>query len=435
MNYAVKNRWSWLLVTLGMVCFGFAVWAAEQQTEKIDPKVKEIAAQFAEYMEKAKTFSTDVDHVMVVEAQGMKQELKTEQSFTVERPNKVALVLESGMLGGTLVSDGKKLYRFMPMLKAFTVEDAPENLNEVTSFSLDAGPSGMMGGINAAFVEFLMRDDIDSFLGENISEAEYLGEEEIGETKTHHFKLVRDDIDVEFWIEADETPLLVKVIPNMKKALEKASGMMPEMLKNIKMDIAIHFENWSLNQELPGSTFVFNPPADAREVDSFEEAIADLRQNQTNRPTESNLLGKTAPGFKLELLGGGQFDLNEHKGKEIVILDFFASWCGPCRALMPRLEKLVDEYTGKGVKLIAVNLEEDPQTIQKFLDQVKIHPTVALDKEGRIGQLYGANAIPQTVIIDKDGVIQAVHVGIIPNFETTVKNELDTLISGKKLVD
>jgi thiol-disulfide isomerase/thioredoxin len=146
------------------------------------------------------------------------------------------------------------------------------------------------------------------------------------------------------------------------------------------------------------------------------------------------LLAKPAPSFKLELLNGGEFDLSQQKDKNIVILDFWAIWCGPCRSVMPIMEEVANEYKDKGVILIAVNLRESPQAIRSFLQEQGLHPIVALDRDGAVGNIYRAEFIPQTVIIGKDGIVQAVHVGALRNLKEILKKELDDLLAGKKLV-
>ena len=146
------------------------------------------------------------------------------------------------------------------------------------------------------------------------------------------------------------------------------------------------------------------------------------------------LLAKPAPSFKLELLDGGEFDLSQQKDKNIVILDFWATWCGPCRRVMPIMEEVANEYKDKGIILVAVNLRESPQAIRSFLQKQGLHPIVALDKDGAVGYVYRAEFIPQTVIIGKEGIVQAVHVGALPNLKETLKKELNDLLAGKKLV-
>jgi len=117
----------------------------------------------------------------------------------------------------------------------------------------------------------------------------------------------------------------------------------------------------------------------------------------------------------------------------VVILDFWASWCPPCVRGLPVVTKAANEYKDKGVVFYAVNVREDRQTIGKFLDEKKLDCPVALDKDGKVGDLYGVEGIPQTVLIGKDGRVQSVHVGFAPQVEKTLREELDALVAGKDL--
>lgn len=141
------------------------------------------------------------------------------------------------------------------------------------------------------------------------------------------------------------------------------------------------------------------------------------------------LLGKPAPPLQLKLLDGGEMDLSKHFGKDVVVLDFFATWCPPCREGLPIIARLAGDYAGKGIAFYAINLSESPDKIRTFLQKEKLSLRVALDerKEGAI--LYQASSIPQTVIIGKDGVVHEVHVGLSLRMEHEFRQMLNTLSS------
>ena len=144
--------------------------------------------------------------------------------------------------------------------------------------------------------------------------------------------------------------------------------------------------------------------------------------------TESALVGKPAPDFELELLEGKKFHLAESKGK-VVVLDFWATWCGPCLQAMPQVEKVTDEFRDQGVQLIAVNLQETPEQITAMLERHKLDLTVALDRDGVVAEKYAANAIPQTVIIDRDGKIARLFVGGGPHLGDQLREALKGLLT------
>jgi thiol-disulfide isomerase/thioredoxin len=159
------------------------------------------------------------------------------------------------------------------------------------------------------------------------------------------------------------------------------------------------------------------------------EASADPGQSASGRPpgTESALVGKPAPDFELDLLGGSKFRLASTKGKP-VILDFWATWCGPCLQAMPQVEQVAREFQDRGVQLIAVNLQEEANQITPMLERHKLHPTVALDRDGGVAEKYAASAIPQTVIIDREGKIARLFVGGGPHLGDQLREALRVVL-------
>ena len=150
--------------------------------------------------------------------------------------------------------------------------------------------------------------------------------------------------------------------------------------------------------------------------------------------TESTLVGKPAPDFKLDLLGGKPFTLADSKG-HVVVLDFWATWCGPCLQAMPQVDKVVREFKEQGVQLVAVNLQETPKEISAMLERHKLDLTVALDVDGVVAAKYGANAIPQTVVIDREGKVARLFIGGGPHLGDQLREALTAQFSPPKPKD
>jgi len=141
----------------------------------------------------------------------------------------------------------------------------------------------------------------------------------------------------------------------------------------------------------------------------------------------SALIGKPAPEVKLDLLDGGKFRLSEEKG-HIVVLDFWATWCAPCMQGMPEVDRVVKEFADANVKYVAVNMQEDRATISSALERLKLTPVVALDVDGVAAERYEVSAIPQVVVIDADGNVARMFIGVNVNFADELRASLKQLI-------
>jgi len=121
-------------------------------------------------------------------------------------------------------------------------------------------------------------------------------------------------------------------------------------------------------------------------------------------------IGKPAPEFHLSSLDGQSVSLSDLKGK-MVIINFWQIRCDPCRMEMPYLQQVYDEWQGKGLVLLAINIGESPSQVAKFMQSQGLSLPVLLDGEGNIAVMYNVRAIPTTFFIDRDGIIQDVKVG------------------------
>jgi peroxiredoxin len=122
--------------------------------------------------------------------------------------------------------------------------------------------------------------------------------------------------------------------------------------------------------------------------------------------------GGTAPDFTLKSLDGQKVSLRDFRGKS-VLLNLWATWCGPCRGEMPFLQEVSEdpEWAKRGLVVLGVNLGESAAAVQQFMEVNSLSFTVLLDTEKEVGVRYNARYIPTTYFIDKDGIIRNIKIG------------------------
>ncbi|MDH4101494.1 MAG: TlpA family protein disulfide reductase, partial [Nitrospirota bacterium] len=119
-----------------------------------------------------------------------------------------------------------------------------------------------------------------------------------------------------------------------------------------------------------------------------------------------------APLFKLKTIAGAEISLNALRGKTVIV-NLWASWCGPCRQETPALERLYKNFKGKGVEFVGVAVDENLMNVNNFVREFGVTYPMGLDDTGTISRDYGANFIPMTIVVAPDGSVSFVYNGMI----------------------
>ena len=276
--------------------------------------------------------------------------------------------------------DGAKVYVFQPKANLFTQADAPDDgtiPQPVQSLLMAQDPSLALALSGDASGQLLA--------GATASQAQPDGTIQIS-YPDHDLSLTLDPA----------THLIQRLVMDESRGLRQRGADVKTAM------ITIDYSATTPNAKLSPADLTFTPPPTADEAPPFAQPKAAVLAN--------DLVGKPAPSFHLNQLDGGAVSNADLKGS-VYILDFWATWCGPCRQSLPGLNKIYDDRKAAGLKVFAVNEQEDAPTVKQFIGQTGLTIPVLLDSDGSVGQAFGASAIPETVVIGKDGNVRNVFVG------------------------
>lgn len=141
----------------------------------------------------------------------------------------------------------------------------------------------------------------------------------------------------------------------------------------------------------------------------------------------SGLVGQLAPDFVLKSASGDNLRLSEFRG-DVVMINFWATWCGPCRQEMPLLDELYSKYQRVGFNLLGVNIDDDSGKAMNMIAELGVSFPVLFDTHKEVSKLYAVDAMPVTILVDRDGMVRHVHHGYKPGYEQDYLNEIRSLL-------
>ena len=339
-------------------------------------------------------------------------------------PNKFRIQYKTDSEAFQLVSDGSQLFATLGEVGFFRALP-PKSLQEVvSSLALPIGPyPEPIMALSLAGV------DPSQTLMSDMSSLKIVNRDNYEGAPAVLLRGVQaDGVGWALWVATESgnvRPLRMKV--DLTPVL-RASNQLPEAFS---YEVDFKFTSWKMGVDLAPEFFSHRPSPKDRQFESLEAYYRFV----TEGDLPHRLLGKTAPSFAAQCVDGKLLKFEDLKGT-VVVLDFCASWCSPCLEFMPIVSEVSTRLAGKGVVAYAVNVGEDRDTASNFVTKIGLTLPVLVDADGSIAESYGAIAIPQTVLIDRDGRIQAVHVGIDrpEAFREKLLNQLNALVNGENLV-
>ncbi|HAM52199.1 MAG TPA: hypothetical protein DCP92_16465 [Nitrospiraceae bacterium] len=176
-------------------------------------------------------------------------------------------------------------------------------------------------------------------------------------------------------------------------------------------------------------TIVFNFYSKKQPTSAESERMFDF----LNRPVQWQ--GRYAPDFEIELVNGERFKFSDNVGNKVIILNFFATWCGPCKEEMPELEAFYEKHKGDPFILMGINAGENADKVRTFMREFGITFPMGIDKNDKIQKAYTVRSFPTTVFIGADGIVHNYEIGQIMNadiaFDAVYKMSMEIIKSGK----
>jgi peroxiredoxin len=166
----------------------------------------------------------------------------------------------------------------------------------------------------------------------------------------------------------------------------------------------------------------------ARVVHAFLAALALFLGASIPASAQTALIGKAAPDFALRSLRGENVRLSEHSG-EVVLVNFWATWCGPCRQEMPQLDELYAKYHRAGLVLLGISLDHQRDRASEMAQTLKVAYPVLFDEIRSVSRSYDVDDLPVTLLIDRQGVVRFVSQGYKPGYENRYAEQLRELLN------
>lgn len=352
------------------------------QPSSMAPDAKQLVDQMADAYSKLKSLDLSGKLSKDFDVNGDAQKVDATFTAAYGAPNKFRHTLKDGDEELTWGSTGVKVYAFQKSANVFVTSDV--DAGRVATQDMPEPLAKFMPSQNPS-IQFAVAKDPGAEIVRDAS-AVTRADDTMLDGKPYQTLNVNMNDKRQMTLLVDpQTHLLRQVRTDIKPLLD-GQGTAGVKRAVVIVDYTTVTADGPVHEEI----FAWKAPAGAHE-DTSANAV-------------SPLVGKPAPDFKLDALAGGQTSLSELKGS-VVVVDFWATWCPPCRASMPHLNKMYEENKASGAKVFAINCKEDKKDVQDFAQQNKLTVPILLCTSDELMQAYQVSGIPLTVIIGKDGKV------------------------------
>jgi len=397
------------ILLLGAAIVAFVFTARSSCGENVPPKPAafDILKQTRLFFSTLASAACEIDYLRVMRKGNNVIERESHFDVAIQRPNLLSILLKNdGNVTYAWISDGMAVSTYLAGAEKYMRFRAPATLEEL--FSGDE-MRVVSGALDHAFLldELLRRDQTGVPLG--AQSAEYFALEELNGEKAHRLRLSVPPNKWDLWISAGPVPLPLKIHADISSADEK-------------IEFTVEFKKWLPDVKLDPRAFQFDKESKAKRVSGF-------LPDEPPHP----LLNQAAPAAALELIDGTRTSLAAHKGRDVVVLDFWSMSCVPCIGILPKVDAVAKKFKDKGVVFYAMNESDAADDVRAFLAKKGIVLSATLHNKEANFAAFKVDSIPKMFLIDKAGVIRAVHGVLTDDLVSELSAQIEALLAGREI--
>jgi peroxiredoxin/outer membrane lipoprotein-sorting protein len=377
---------------------------------RIDPEAQGLFKQVVEAYAKLKSLQVKGTLALAIDDADGAQNRETTFTSTFLNPNKFRQEMRGQPLMGC---DGRKVYVYSDFSRSYVQADVPPEHLVFDKLPPEVG--AVLPSQNLSLALALAKEPTAE-MTQAASEIKALPPRQIDGKSFSVLSLkLREDGDELVLLVDPQTHLIRRSIEDLRPNLAKQGR--PDLKA---ATLTVDYADTQIDAPAEEAAFAWSAPEGTKDLVALRaEAHSRIASILDENPAAA-LVGKPAPDFSLDDLDGKSIKLSELKGS-VVVLDFFATWCGPCVVSLPITDQIYRDLGKSGLKVFAVNQNEPKEKVARFVAGKKLSMPILLDADGEAGNRFMVTGIPQLVVIGKDGQVKKVEIGYNPAHEADLR--------------